>query len=103
MAEDFDIAYDIVKESGTKTVAAGTLRVARNGRPCLELEVVERISQFEFRLFAGPAFDVKPFRFLGLRYVRPGVIRGVHQAEGMALLAHLVQLRMRDAFTTELI
>jgi hypothetical protein len=103
LAEDFDIAFDIVKDSGTKIVAAGILRVARSGRPRLQLDVVERLLQFEFRLFAGPAFDVKPFRFLGLRYVRPGVIRGVHQAEGMALLAHLVQLRMHDAFTTELI
>ncbi len=103
LAEDFDIAFDIVKDSGTKTVAAGILRVARSERPRLELEVVERLLQFEFRLYAGPAFEVKPFRFLGLRYVRPGVIRGVHQTEGMALLAHLVRLRMRDAFTTELI
>ncbi len=103
LTEDFDIAFDIAGNSGTRTVAAGMLRVARSGRPRLELDVVERLSQFEFRLYAGPALDVKPFRFLGLRYVRPGVIRGVHQAEGMALLAHLVQLRLRDAFTTELI
>ena len=103
LTEDFDIAFDIVKDSGTKIVAAGVLRVGRNQHPHLELLVVERILQFEFRLFVGPAFDVKAFRFLGLRYVRPGVIRGVHQLESMALLAHLVQLRMRDAFTTELI
>jgi hypothetical protein len=103
LAEDFDIGFDVAKNSGTQIAAAGMLRVARNARPRLELEVVERLLQFEFRLYAGPAFEVKPFRFLGLQYVRPGVIRGVHQVEGMALLAHLVQLRMRDAFTTELI
>ncbi len=103
LREDFDIAFDIAIDSGTKIVAAGMLRVAKGGHPRLELQVVERISQFEFRLYFGPSFDVKPFRFLGLRYVRPGVIRGVHQAEAMALLAHLVQLRVRDAFTTELI
>ena len=79
------------------------LRVGKAQHPQLELRVVERIPQFEFRLFVGPASDVKAFRFLGLRYVRPGVFRGIHQLEGMALLAHLVQLRLRDAFTTELI
>jgi hypothetical protein len=36
-----------------------------------------------------------------LQFVRPSVVRGVHQSEAMALLAHLVRLRLNHAYTTE--
>ena len=103
LAEDFQIPFDIVKDSGSRTVAAGLLQVERDRHPRLDLEVEERIPEFEFRLLGSPALEVKPFRFMGLRYLRPSIIRGAHQFEAMALLAHLVELRMRSAYTTELI
>ena len=68
-----------------------------------ELRLAEPILKFEFWLFVGPTSEVKPFRFLVLRYVRPGAFHGIHPLEAMTLLAHLIHLRMRDAFTTELI
>ena len=40
-----------------------------------------------------------PFRFLGLRYRRDGAFIGVHQREAMALLAHLVALRLEEPYT----
>ncbi len=103
LAEDFEIAFDIVRDLGSRTVTAGVLRIERDRRPRLDLQVDERIMEFEFRLIGSPALEVKPFRFMGLRYLRPSVIRGAHQSEAMALLAHLVALRLRSAYTTELI
>jgi hypothetical protein len=103
LAEDFEIAFDIVRDSGSRTVSAGVLRVARGRHPRLTLDVDERIPEFEFRLIGSPRFEVKPFRFMGLQYVRPSVVRGAHQTEAMALLAHLVALRLRNAYTTEMV
>ncbi len=103
LADDFEIAFDIVTDSGTRTIVAGVLQIARDRHPALDFQLNERLQSFEFRLVASPAFEVKPFRFLGLRFVRPSVIRGVHQSEAMALLAHLVRLRMHDAYAAELL
>ncbi|HXZ15596.1 MAG TPA: hypothetical protein VEH77_06440 [Roseiarcus sp.] len=103
LSADFEIPYDIVKDSGTRTVTAGVLFVERGRFPRLELPVDEPIAEFEFRMFGSPAFEVKPFRFMGLRYTRPSVVRGAHQSEAMALLAHLAELRLRNAYVTELV
>ncbi|MGO9419748.1 hypothetical protein [Roseiarcus sp.] len=99
---DFEIPYDIVRDSGLRTVAAGVLQAARGGYPRIDLAVDERIPEFEFRLVGSPTFEVRPFRFMGLRFLRASVIRGAHQSEAMALLARLVELRLRNAYTTEL-
>jgi hypothetical protein len=48
-------------------------------------------------------FEAKPFRFAGIRVARQAAIRGIHQTEAMALLAHLVRLRLHNAYTTELL
>ncbi len=103
LAEDFEIPFDIVRDSGSRTVAAGLLQIERGRHPRLDLQVDERVPEFEFRLVGSPKLEVKPFRFMGLRYLRPSVMRGAHQSEAMALLAHLVELRLRSAYTTELI
>ncbi len=99
LAEDFEIAFDIAMDSGTRTILAGLLR----GRyPRLDLQIDERFEKFEFRLVGRAGFEVKPFRFSGIRFVRPSIIRAVHQSEAMALLAHLVRLRLHDAYRAEL-
>jgi hypothetical protein len=100
--EDFEIPYDIVMDSGMRTLAAGVLQAARRRYPRFDLAVDERIPEFEFRLVGSPTFEVRPFRFMGLRYLRPSVVRAAHQSEAMALLARLVELRLRNAYTTEL-
>jgi hypothetical protein len=101
--EDFEILFDIVKDAGSRTVTAGLMRIERGRHPRLDLRVDERIPEFEFRLVGSPTLEVKPFRFMGLRYLRPSIIRGAHQSEAMALLARLAELRLRAAYTTELI
>jgi len=99
---DFEIPFDAVKDPGLSALAAGLLAVGRDRHPRIELRIEERVSRFEFRLFCSPAYDLKPFRFLGLSYVRPSIVRGAHQAEAMALLARFVELRLRNAYATEL-
>ena len=103
LGDAFEAPFDIVCESGTRTVHAGVLAIAPGRHPQFELHVDERIEKFEFRLLASPGFELKPFRFLGVRLVREAIVRGLHQRENMALLAHLIQLRLRDASTTEVL
>ena len=102
LAEDFEVQFDITRDAGSRTIVAGLLPVRRAQHPCVHFQLDERIDSFELRLVGSPAFEVKPFRFLGVRFVRPGVIRAVHQREAMALLAHLVRLRLHDAYRAEL-
>ena len=75
----------------------------RGRYPRVELIVEEKIPKFEFRIIGAAMFEVKPFRFMGLRLVRQSAIRGVHQTEAMTLLAHLVRPRLHSAYTTELL
>jgi hypothetical protein len=98
LAEDFEIPFDISAEFGAQTILSGALLVARDRRPRLYFDLEERVARFEFRLVGRPTAEVKPFRFSGIRYVRPAIIRAVHQSEAMALLAHLVRLRLRDPY-----
>jgi hypothetical protein len=71
--------------------------------PRFDFLISEKIQHFEFRLIGAAMFESKPFRFMGVRFVRQAVVRGVHQTEGMSLLAHLVRLRLQNAYATELL
>ncbi len=101
LGKDFDTGFDIACDAGRRIVVAGPLAVRRGVHPVIAFSVENKIDSFEFRINGGDR-GLEPFRFLGVRYVRQGPIRGVHQTEAMALLARLVELRMRDAFTMEL-
>lgn len=100
--EDFDAPFDIVFDEGRQTLLAGILHVSRKERRQIELEVDKRIGGFEFRLIGGPGYELKPFRFFGLKFIHRSGIGGVHQTEAMALLAHLIEMRLTDAYTMEL-
>jgi hypothetical protein len=101
LGEDFEVPFDIVADSGKQTLLAGVLPISRNGHPRVHFETTMRHERFEFRIISRSGFVLKPFRFFGLHFVRPSVVRGVHQSEAMALLAHLVGLRLNHAYTTE--
>lgn len=101
LTEESRIRYDIAVDSGTRKLCAGSLSLKRGQYPKFSLQIDESFDKFEFRLYSGgQSFETKPFRFLGLRFVRQGVFRAPHQSEAMALLAHLSGLRLRNAFTT---
>ncbi len=103
LAEAFEAPFDLAAEAGTRIVHAGVLAVTGDGHPRFDFHTSQRLEGFEFRLLTSPEFALKPFRFLGVRLVRQGVVRGVHQREAMALLAHLVELRLHDAYTSEVL
>ena len=42
-----------------------------------------------------------PFRFLGIRVAKKGVLPALHQQEMQMLLANLVGLRMQNPFTMD--
>jgi hypothetical protein len=103
LGEAFEAPFDIVAEEGTRTLHVGVLAANADRHPEFYFQADQRLRSFEFRIFATPGVELKPFRFLGVRLVREPVVRGLHQREAMALLAHLVQLRLRDAYTTEVL
>src|SRR5208337_3895730 len=104
LTEESKIRYDIAVDSGRRLLCAGMLSLKPNEHPKFNLQIDEDVSQFEFRLYGGDEeHETKPFRFLGLRLVRQGVFRAPHQSEAMALLAHLSGIRLRNAFTTEVL
>ena len=104
LSEELSIGYDIAVDAGRRKLCAGVVSLKRNEHPKFSLQIGESIDRFEFRLYrAGKPFQTKPFRFLGLRYVRQGVFRAPHQSEAMALLAHLAAFRLRNAFTAEVL
>jgi hypothetical protein len=104
LGEESSIRYDIAVDSGRRKLCAGFLSLRRDEHPKFCLQIDENLDRFEFRLYRRiRAVETKPFRFLGLRYVRQGVFRAMHQSEAMALLAHLAALRLRNAFTTEVL
>ena len=104
LREGSKIRYDIAVDSGRRLLCAGMLSLKQEEHPKFNLQIDEDVSQFEFRLYGGDgALETKPFRFLGLRLVRQGVFRAPHQSEAMALLAHLSGIRLRNAFTTEVL
>jgi hypothetical protein len=99
--EEFEVEFDVVADFAKRKLLRGKLPVRRADHPTVELRVHEKVAKFEFRIHAGAGVALKPFRFFGLRLVRQGVIRGVHQSEAMALLAQLVRLRMVDPYKVE--
>jgi hypothetical protein len=103
LGEEFEVPFDIATERGSRTIVAGILPVFRGRYPHVDLIIDEKIPNFEFRIIGAAMFEVKPFRFMGVRLVRQSAIRGVHQTEAMALLAHLIRLRLHNAYTTELL
>lgn len=104
LSEESHVRYDIAVDLGRRKLCAGVLSLRRDEHPKFSLQIDESIDLFEFRLYrGGDSFETKPFRFLGLRLVRQGSFRAAHQSEAMALLAHLAALRLRNAFTTEVL
>jgi hypothetical protein len=104
LEEPFEAPFDIVAEGGTRTLLAGAIQVtARDRHPEFDFQTDQKIDGLEFRILASPGFEIKPFRFWGLRLLRHSIVRGLHQREAMALLAHLVRLRLHDAYTMEVL
>jgi hypothetical protein len=103
LGEEARIKYDIAADMGRRKLCAGVLCLRRGQYPQFDLRIDDDIEHFELRLYGDPPFDGKPFRFLGLRFIRQGAFRAVHQSEAMALLAHLAALRVRHPFTTEVL
>jgi hypothetical protein len=101
--EEFEVLFDVVCDEATRTILAGVLTISRGKHPQLCFQISEKVESFEFRIIGNAMFELKPFRFVGIRVVRQAVIRGIHQTEAMALLAHLVRLRLHNAYTTELL
>jgi hypothetical protein len=101
--EGFEAPFDIVANSGKEAVHAGVLKVFREQYPQMYIPIDRKLEKFEFRLIGVANYELKPFRFFGLRFVRPSVIRGVHQSEAMVLLAQLIQTRLRNPYTTDLV
>lgn len=92
----FDLSYDVAVEN--RVLAAGLIRVGGDRHPRIGLHTHQPIERFEFRIAPRGADPIPPFRFLGLRYRRTGDYVGVHQREAMALLAHLVALRLENPY-----
>jgi hypothetical protein len=103
LSEEFEVPFDIVCEAGSRTIFAGILSVCRGSYPHFDFMVDNNIDRFELRIFGNATFEVRPLRFMGIRFVRQSVIRGVHQTEAMVLLAHLLRLRLHNAYETELL
>jgi hypothetical protein len=103
LAEEFELPFDIVTDQASRILCAGVLPIKHREHARIDILVSEKIENFEFRIIGATAFEMKPFRFLGVRFVRHSVIRGAHQAEAMSLLAHLVRLRLQNAYATELL
>ena len=99
LGEDFELGYDLAGNHGRDVLGMGVLRVERDRFPKLTLHLTEPIEGFEFRLMSISSAALPPFRFMGLRYKRHGAIVGSHQREAMALLAHLVALRLQFPYT----
>ena len=101
LADDFEIAIDIVADFGKRRLAAGKFPVTAKSYPSLQLRVPEKTEKSELRLRGGATSPLGPFRFLGVRVVRAGLGKGLHQREAMTLLAHLVRLRLTDPYSIE--
>jgi hypothetical protein len=95
---DTELAYDLCCDSGDRMLQFGQFKISKSAHPRLFFQSSETIDGFEFRLL--PAGNIAPprCRFLGVRYTRYAALTGVHQSEFMALLAHLIALRMRFPF-----
>ena len=98
--EPFQLLFDIVGRQGTSTLAAGAFDVDKRNRKRVWVNLPEQIPDLELRLLSVKDEDVRPFRFSGVSFLRYGNDSGLHQRESMALLAQLIQLRLRDPYLT---
>jgi hypothetical protein len=103
LKDDFELLYDLVVDRGERTLDLGCVRVRRNARPVISLISREPLNEFEFRLRAKGEGPLPPFRFLGIEALRHGFYAGTHQREAMALLAHLVGMRLRHPYAKEFV
>jgi hypothetical protein len=101
LIECFELSYDLASNQGQNILDAGLLRIERDRFPRITLYILEPIKAFEFRLRPARSGLLPPFRFIGLRYKRRGAYVGTHQRESMALLAHLVALRLQVPYSVE--
>lgn len=99
LGEGFDIAYDVCSQGGERTHQHGKLSVRPGIFPVFALELEERVKTMEIRLRMAEAAVLPPFRFLGIRAYKRGVLPALHQQEMQMLLANLVGLRMENPFT----
>jgi hypothetical protein len=100
LKERFEIAYDVCADGGNDIFAYGLLSVGGATYPRFTIQLEEPTRGVEIRLWTHAAGRVAPFRFLGIRAVKTGSFSALHQQEMLALLAHLVGLRMRNPFST---
>jgi hypothetical protein len=101
LGEDFDAVFDVAADWGRDILTRGMLPISRQKHPEIVLDLERPCEAFEFRLYARSGYELQPFRFFGLRFVRSGAVRGPHQSEAMALLSHLIAMRLRDAYEVE--
>jgi hypothetical protein len=99
LAEEFELYCDLAANAARQILAAEVIRVTRGRFPRIRLRSPEPLERFEVRLLTRAAGPLPPFRFLGVRYRHYGAFVGVHQRESMALLAHLVALRLQHPYT----
>jgi len=103
LGEEFEVSFDIAVNSGAEKLLTGRLPVRFGSHPSVQLNLPKEIKEFELRLQGNAGRELKPFRFMGIRLIHQGVIRGIHQSEAMTLLAHLVRLRMVNRYATALL
>lgn len=94
-----ELLFDISCHAGTEVLAGGPLKISPTEFPRIKLNATKALRQFEFRLFSPHDGPLPRFRFKGIKYAREGLTLGVHQEEGMSLLAHLIHMRLRHPFT----
>jgi len=96
----FELLYDIVSDGATKLLGRGRFVVARGHHPQVALEADEDLAYLEWRIMAERSKRLPGFRFAGLAFTRQVSSLAVHQSEAMALLAHLLPIRLEAAFNT---
>ena len=93
------IHFDICTEKAKNIIWEGEVDAARDTTP-LFIQSQVPLRGVEFRVSAAHIDSHGSFSFRGLKILRSGAFTGVHQREAMALLAHLVALRAKNAFLT---
>lgn len=93
------IQYDVAAENGTVILCEGVVN-AEFDAVTLFVVIGQSVRNLELRIFVSEKSKGAVFCFRGLRIKKIGAFDGLHQKEAMALLAHLVAMRSRDAFLT---
>ena len=95
-----NLLFDISANGGREIAASDLLTVLPKEYPRISVTARRPLHQFEFRLGLAADGPIPKFRFRGLRFIRAGLVIGMHQEEAMALLVHLVHLRLKHPFVT---